>query len=463
MEVSMKPNILLFIADQHRLDSVGAYGRFNISTPNIDSLAREGAFFEHAFTPIPVCAPARQALLSGYAPESFGALWNNNFIATPTVKPNPAFHTAVLKKEGYQCGLMGKWNSSQEFTPSDFGFLDHIDNGEYNKITALKYPDLKYKNKWFGEPSPIALDDSKTHWQAKKACELISRYEENESPWYVRVDIDDPHLPCRPSEPFASMYDPDSVEPWDSCQDSLENKPYIQRQQLINWNLEDLTWDDWKPCVSAYRGMVSQIDDAFGRIIKHLKHLGVYDDTIIIYTSDHGDLCGGHGMLDKHYVLYDDVTRVPLIVRWPKAVQMGLRINEFVSNCLDLGATLADLCGLPGVDFAHGRSWAPLLRGEHQTERDFEVSSSNGQQFGLYTQRSIRTNEWLYVWNMTDIDELYDVKQDHGQKNNRISDQSLVSVLSDLRIRLRNELIRRDDPFGKSGWLADQLLLNRKI
>ena len=459
----MRPNILLFIADQHRWDSVGSSGRTRINTPNIDSLAGEGAFFENAFTPIPVCAPARQALLSGRTPESFGALWNNNFIPTPTVRPDPAFHTAVLKEEGYSCGLVGKWNSSQEFAPVDFGFSEHIDNSEYYGITSRKYPGLKYKNKWFGEPSPITLEDSKTHWQAGKACELIGRYNESGSPWFVRVDIDDPHLPCRPSEPFASMYDPDDIEPWESFGDPLENKPYIQQQQIVNWNLEELTWDDWKSCVAAYRGMVSQVDDAFGKILAHLKKLGIYDDTIIIYTTDHGDLCGGHGMLDKHYVLYDDVTRVPLVIRWPEAVKKGIRIREFVSNCLDMGATIADLCNLQAVEPAHGRSWVPLLKEEHQPERNFAVSSSNGQQFGLYTQRSIRTEEWLYVWNMTDIDELYDVRKDPGQWNNLISDPTIVPVLSDLRARLANELIRREDPFVKPGWLRGQLFGNRKL
>lgn len=458
----MKPNVLLVIADQHRWDAVGYSGRFPIHTPNIDRLAREGAFFEHAFTPCPVCAPARQALLSGLAPDSFGALWNNDFIPTATVKPDNGYFTAALAGAGYRCGLIGKWNSSVEHKPSEFGFSDHTDFTGYNRMLDEKYPGLQYHNQWFGEPSPVCLEDSKTHWIAGQACSLMERYASESAPWMVRVDFTDPHLPCRPSEPFSGMYGPDAIEPWDSFGDTLEGKPYIQRQQLVNWGLEGLGWDDWKHSVAQYWGMVSQIDDAVGIMLRRLEALGQLDNTVVVYTTDHGDLGGGHGMLDKHYVLYDDVTRVPLVYRYPAAVKAGIRVGEFVSNCLDMSATLGDLCGVP-VNPGHGRSLVPLLHGEHQPDRDFAVCSSNGQQFGLYTQRSIRTADWLYVWNMTDIDELYDVHSDPGQKANRIGDATLADTVATLRCRLYDELKRRNDPFARTGWLDRQMVEGKKI
>jgi arylsulfatase A-like enzyme len=458
----VKPNILLIIADQHRLDALGCAGRFRISTPHIDRLAREGAFFGNAFTPCPVCAPARQSLLSGRAPESYGALWNNDFIPTATVKPDEGYHTAALSRAGYRCALVGKWNASLTHTPADFGFSDHIDGSGYNAMVVGKYPALSYGNGWFGEPSPLLLADSKTHQAAARACELMSQSVSNVQPWFVRVDFTDPHLPCRPSEPFCGMYDPDALEPWDSMGDTLEGKPYIQRQQLRNWGLEGRTWDQWKSTLAMYYGMVSQIDDAVGIMLDSLDRQGLAEDTLVIYTADHGDLCGGHGMLDKHYVLYDDVTRTPLVIRYPRKVAAGLRPDEFVSNCLDLGATIGDLCGV-AVKAGHGISLAPLLAGECHPDRSFAVSSSSGQQFGLYSQRSIRTKDWLYVWNMTDIDELYDGNSDPGQKRNVIHDPANADVLAVLRKTLYGELIRRQDPFALSGWLNGHLLEGRKI
>ncbi len=458
----MKPNILLIVADQHRQDALGCAGRFNIHTPNIDRLACEGVFFENAFTPCPVCAPARQALLSGLAPESYGALWNSDFLPTPTLVPEEGYHVAALVRSGYRCALIGKWNSSMTHTPRDFGFSEHIDYSGYNSAITAKYPSLSYQNGWYGEASPIALEDSKTHWASAHACQLMQSYESTDQPWMIRVDFTDPHLPCRPSEPFASLYDPDTIVPWDSMSDTLEKKPYIQRQQIQNWGLEGRSWDQWKHTLANYYGMVSQIDDAVSILLAQLDHMHLADDTIVVYTSDHGDLCGGHGMLDKHYVLYDDVTRVPLIIRYPRKVKAGYRSKEFVSNCLDLGLTFGDLCDVP-VSAGHGLSLAPLLAGVRQPERDHAVSAASGQQFGLYSQRSIRTNQWLYVWNMTDVDELYDASTDPGQLRNEIDNPALAGVLEELRISLHRELVRRNDPFACSGWLDAQLLEGRKI
>ena len=453
-----KPNILLLIADQHRWDCLGRSNCFPVSTPNLDRLADQGAFFQHAFTPTPVCAPARQALISGLAPESFGALWNPDFIETATVKPDEHFYTAALSGSGYDCTLIGKWNTSLNHSPADFGFNNHISWQEHSKLIAAKYPELNWQRGWFGEASPIELEDSKTHWAAGQACQAMSRAVDQSKPWFVRVDFSDPHLPCRPSSPFASMFNPADIQPWSSFPDPLEYKPYIQKQQVKNWQLEHFTWADWQQTAALYYGMIAQQDDAIGQILSHLDILEQQSETLVVFTSDHGDLCGGHGMIDKHYVLYDDVTRVPLIVRYPDEVAAGLRIEAFVSSALDFAGTVADFCQLDQVSRGHGRSWAPLLGEENQPGRDFAVSSGHGQQFGLYCQRSIRTRDWLYVWNLTDIDELYSVNDDPGQIDNRIDSPELGDVLRHLRRQLHRELVRRQDPFITSGWLDQQLL-----
>ncbi len=457
-----QPNILLIVADQHRWDCLGVAGRYPVITPHLDQLADDGAWFTQAYTPIPVCGPARQAMLSGLAPDSYGNLWNLDFLDCPALQPSDNFHLAALARAGYDTTLIGGWNVSRQHTPRDFGYTRHIDLQAEMQEVASRYSEPAWQNGWFGEPSPIALADSRTHLAASAVCERMRQAAEQDQPWLIRVDFKDPHLPCRPSEPFSSLYRPEDMIPWDSYPDQLKDKPYIQRQQLINWQLLDRTWQEWRQTVALYFGMISQIDDAVGQMLRQLEDLGMQDDTLVIYTSDHGDLCGGHGMIDKHYVLYDDVIRIPLIVRDPLHNRALGRINAFVSH-LDLGATIADRCALPGVADGHGRSWLPLLDGATQPDRQEAVCSANGQQFGFYAQRCIRTKDWLYVWNLTDIDELYEVATDPGQLVNRIADPTVREPLKALRQRLYTVLRTRQDPFVRTDWVRDQLLCGRKL
>ncbi len=220
-----------------------------------------------------------------------------------------------------------------------------------------------------------------------------------------------------------------------------------------------MTWDDWAPAVARYFAMISQVDDMFGRVLAALDAAGAAQNTIVYFTSDHGDMCGSHGMLDKHYVLYDDVMAVPMAVRWPGHIAPGTVVNDYVSQCLDFAPTVEELLGREPPAHLHGHSLVPLLRGQAQSRRPaYAVASGNGQQFGLYTQRALRTDVYKYVWNLTDTDELYDLQADPGELHNRIADPALADTLADLRRDLRAELIRQEDPFARSGWLDGQLL-----
>lgn len=465
------PNVLLLVADQLRYDCLGSSERFPVKTPHLDRLAREGARFTNAFTPSPVCAPARQALLTGRCADSFGALWNYDFIPTKTPSPCERYWTSQLQVQGYRTAFVGKWHSSLEAGALAFGFDEYIGFDTYQKERiAGRYENISYTGGWFGEANPIPLQDAKDSWAADTVSRLIQTYSRENRPWHIRMDITDPHLPCRPSEPFASMYSPEEIAPWDSFGDRFEDKPYIQRQQIVNWGLEGLDWKDWQPCVARYYGMVSQVDYNIGRILDALDRSGGRDNTLVIFTSDHGDLCGGHGMLDKHYVLYDDVTHVPLIVRYPGRISAGTVVDDFVSNCLDIPPTVEAYCQLDTsrLGVRHGRSLLPLLEDMPDgssafADRNFSVSAGNGQQFGLYTQRSIRTHQSKYIWNATDIDEFYDLICDPGEKHNLIRSPQRQEEIAALRRTLYQELKRRDDPFAKTGWLDKTFLEGKKL
>ncbi len=454
-----RPNLLILLADQFRHDCPGYRGIRPVSTPHIDRLAGESAVFTRAFTPLPVCAPVRQSLVNGLHPDSFGAMWNYDFFMTPTAKPTGKTWPEQLDALGYRGGYIGKWHISPTCGPRDFGYTDVVDMADHKKFQTGKHPNAKWEGGWLGCTSPIPLEDSVTHWMADRTCDLLRSYADSGAPWHMWFDLGIPHLPCQPSEPFASMYDPSEIPPWDGFGDPFHCKPYCQRQQMLNWRQEDMTWADYQPMVARYFGMISQLDDALGKILQVLQETGQADNTVIVFTSDHGDMCGSHQMLDKHYVLFEDNTRIPLCLKAPGYGQY--RTDSFVSGSLDIAYTIYDLMGLEKPDVLHGRR-LPLCETEDQHPRQYITSSSNGQQFGLYSNRMIRGARYKYIWNLTDIDELYDLETDPGEKENLICDASLAGLLSDMRHALYEELKAHGDPFANANWVTAQLLEGRK-
>lgn len=453
-----KTNFVFLLADQLRADCLLAGNRYGVKTPNLDALAAEGAVFTNAFTPMPVCAPVRQSLLSGRHPDAIGAFWNYDFFSTKTITPGETWPEA-LREQGYKGAYLGKWHCSPEFGPKDFGYTDVVSWDRHKQLLRDKYPDLQLPGGWLGCESPIALEDSQTHWLAERAIGKIREYTRSESPFHIWVDWGIPHLPCQPSEPFSSMYDTAVIEPWDGFDDQFVNKPYCQRQQAMNWDLDGCAWEHISPMVARYFAMISQLDDCVGNILRVLKEEGVWDDTVIVFTSDHGDMCGSHRMLDKHYVLFDDVTRIPLIVKAPGYGHYDC--DALVSGCLDTEATIRSLMSLPVNAKAHGRR-LPLCAQEDSERREYITSSANGQQFGLYCSRMISDGRYKYIWNMTDIDEFYDLDSDPGEKENRIGDGAFAQKIDRMRRALHAELTAHEDPFIGNGWLDRQLLEGRQ-
>lgn len=462
----MKPNILFISCDQQRWDCLGFNGRYPVKTPNIDRLAEEGMRFNHSYTPLPTCCPARQALICGKRPESFGGLWNYDQGTPVGSLPKDAFSWArELHESGYHTGYVGKWHVSPTYTPLDYGYEDYFPEEEFHRIQAERNPDKHFQKTmagwgFMGETSPYPVEDSPTHQNAAAVIELMDRY--GEQPWHIKMDLSEPHLPCRPCEPFASMYE--EVPKWETFDDPLENKPYIQKQMRYNWGVQDMTWDDCKDMVRRYYGYISQADDAIGKVIAHMEKTGILDNTLVIYTADHGDLCGDRGMIDKHYIMCDSVVRVPLVIRYPKMIRPGSSCDEMVTNMLDLVPTILEFAGLPVPEDLHAVSLMPYLKGQpHPNPRKYALTTYNGQQFGLYSHRMLRNQKWKFVWNLTDTDELYDMEKDPNELTNLAHDPSCAEIIRQFRLEMIRELDQVDDCLIRSIRLRNMLENNRKL
>jgi len=300
-------------------------------------------------------------------------------------------------------------------------------------------------------------EQSRLGWGADLLIGMIEACARDEAPFFLRWDPTEPHLPNVVPESYASMYPPSDIEPWPSFGDTLDGKPYIQAQQLRTWKLDGWTWEDWAPVVGRYLGDVSLIDAQVGRVMDALHRTGLADDTLFIYTSDHGDMCGSHGMVDKHFIMYDDVVRVPLIARWPAVIRPGRICDAFVSHSIDLASTFCEVAGVPVPDTFRGKSLMPLFEGAEDLGREDIFATYHGNQFGLFSQRMVRDRRWKYVWNVTAEDELYDLESDPAELRNLAAAPEYSAILGELRERTVAWMEATNDPLLNQ-WTRPQLL-----
>jgi len=450
-----RPNILLIHVDQHRADCLGAAGHPLLQTPALDRLAAEGVRYTHAFTPIPVCTPARASLLTGTWPSAHGLIANADTEVHPPTFPQLPTISQLLHDAGYRVGHVGKWHVHPQHPPTAFGCDVYIPEQGYAAWRAAQgLPPKPHRNGFFGETDPaITAEQSSLAWGANRTLDLLRQAAAGERPFFLRWDPSEPHLPNVVPEPYASLYPPSAIAPWPSYPDPLVGKPYIQAKQRRTWGIESWTWDDWSPIVSRYLGEISLLDHQVGRILAELDRLGLADNTLVIYSSDHGDLCGGHGLLDKHFVMYDDLVRVPLLLRWPAQVTGGQLCDAFISSSLDISATLVSAAEITPPPSFQGASLLDQLT--HPARPDI-FSCYFGNQLGLFSQRMVRDRHWKYVWNATAEDELYCLDDDPGEITNRMGDPAAQPALHHLQARLRSWMEATRDRV-LNGWTRHQL------
>ena len=464
-DAAVRPNILLIHVDQHRHDCIGANGHPCAVTPHLDRLAGEGVNFREACCPIPICTPARTSLLTGVYATQHGCLANRGTEAYRPMDPQLPTFSQVLKAGGYRLGYVGKWEVGTPAPPEHFGFDVYVPDKEYLAWRRAEgLPPLPAANGWFGEVDPgITPAQSALGWGADHVIRLLREAAGQEQRFFLRWDPREPHLPNVLPEPYAALVDPATIPPWPSYPDPLAGKPFIQRQQVRTWGLEGWSWAQWQPVVARYLGEVALIDNQVGRILQALDELGLAENTLVVYSSDHGDLCGGHGMIDKHYVMYDDVVRVPLLLRWPGRLPAGRVVHTQVTAALDLAVTFCAAAGLPVPATFVGRDLIELAAaGEGAGPEGGPVFATyHGNQFGLYSQRMVRTPHWKYVWNATAEDELYDLAADPGEIANLAAEPLQAATLAELRRTLALWMAETKDPLLNQ-WTKRQLLDGRK-
>jgi arylsulfatase A-like enzyme len=392
---SDRPNILFICTDQHRFDLLGAAGNPHVKTPHLDRLAGEGALFEQCYTPNPVCAPTRASILTGRYPRAHG-LWGNGV----PLPGHERLFTRDLADAGYDCGLVGKLHLGacfgQRTEPRyDDGFRVY----RWAHAPSHRSPENAY-HRWLQERHPAlyeraaqaaagrrpgtsgttvsgpSFDDMPaeahyTRWVGEETVAFLrgSGDPQRPGPFFLWANFFDPHHPFVAPQEYLDRYDAAGLPlPLGSERDLDDRPPILAEASRRSYGGHARGYAEHSPeelrqIVRAYYAMVSFVDDEVGRILAALDELGLRERTLVVFSSDHGEMLGDHGLLLKGPMMYEGAVRVPLLMRWPGVLAGGTRRAELVS-LVDLCATFLDAAGLPDLPASQGDSLLPLARGE---------------------------------------------------------------------------------------------------
>lgn len=459
-----QPNILLITTDQQHADTIGALGNGCIRTPQLDRLVREGTAFERAYTANPVCSPSRSSIITGQYPSRHKC-WNIGV----ALDRNAATIGSLLQENGYRTGLFGKAHFQPVGKAGSFEARPHIHDREFWRHwhgpyygfqqTAMLHghadeelahgmhygvwledqgidprlyfgPDGGYREGSWDIPESIHY----TRWTADRTIEFIEQERDGGRPFFAWCSFQDPHNAFLCPEPWNSMYDPEQMPPFQEREGEMADKPSIHRY-LAEGRLNELNVsmtsdpshdtggiqclghtnarigaDRAKRWLASYYAMISLIDFHIGRMLDRLEQMGAADDTLIIFTSDHGDYAGNHGLWLKGPIHYEDIIRVPFLVRWRGRVPAGARSSSLVS-LVDVAPTLLDVCGIKPAACMQGVSqWETFCRPEVRS-RDWCLTENRAEP-GFYVKTVVTERFKLNYYLHSREGELYDLQED---------------------------------------------------
>lgn len=469
--MATRPNLLFIFTDEQRADTMACYGNTFIRAPGLNALARESFVFENAYVTQPVCTPSRASILTGQYPHTCGCT-HNNIPLRPDTKT-----LAERLPADYLCGYYGKWHLGDEINPQhgfsrwvsiEDMYRPHYSNkadlarfSDYHHYLASQgfAPDLEsLGQRVFGRTAAAnrPVEHTKASFLGREAEQFIR--EAKDQPFCLYVNFLEPHMPF--TGPLNDLYDPAAVPTGPafyrpprgaSRLHALMAERYMAGSKF---GLDLSTEQGMRRLRARYYGLVTLLDAAVGRILGALEETGQAERTIVVFTSDHGDMMGDHGIVAK-CVMYEEAVRVPLLMRVPWLGRQERRVGGAVSQ-VDLVPTLLDLMGQPAPDGLDGRSRADVLRGsdtlaandvfiEWNGDENFEaagvpvdVPDADGNRLRGAPWRNIISHDgWKLNLCPADRCELYDLNADPYELDNRIDDPAQRGRIRDLAARIR--------------------------
>lgn len=474
-----KPNVIIIFSDQHNKKVMGFEGHPDVLTPNLDKLAKQSIVFDRAYCATGICVPSRSALMTGIYPRTLGLLSNNEqttvineVVSLPSLFKQNNYTTFAFGKRHTSAAIDAGWDFQQSHlcneTPGN-SYTEWVEKNGYGKEFAKDWAAEFGKgtecSKYAKEKIPIAdlgtristLPENMTMeaFTTMLTIQMIKKQAKSDNPFFCWASFYRPHQPYTPLKKYMDLYD---VSAWGegrkyggsirkpiNLYEQKENIPPMMQSIRDGgnkvWNVDKAYTDEqlWRNYVGAYYALVTEVDHCIGEILKALDEAGIAEETIVIYTTDHGDFVGNHGMVEKAAIgqnVYEDILNIPLIIRIPGNKQKGKRIAELVS-LVDIYPTLVELLGLkmPTLKYPiQGLSIAETLTKGKSMKRKYFVSES-------WSQATIISKEYKLgvMLDPTDAYRKFDFrsfgnqffirKLDSLEINNQINDKKYIAEI----------------------------------
>jgi arylsulfatase A-like enzyme len=459
-----KPNVLLIMTDQHRMDALGAYGNQIIRTPSIDSLASGGVRFTNCWTQHPVCMPSRASIFTGRYPSAHGV--RTNGIPLPKSEVTLA---QTLLGAGYQTFGAGKFHFIPHFPYGSplplmethaepyYGFREfHLGedgrSGEQWLWIQKNHPQYHRK-----PDSEIPVELHNSSWVASHTIDFLKRSASGDAPFFAFVSFVDPHHAYNPPSPYREMYNAKDMPAPVVSPRERDNKPpnYTGLYDMYKG------WGDPARHRAQYYGEVSLIDDSVGRILKTLDELKLRDNTLIVFLSDHGDLLGDHYLYTKGPFHYRHCASVPLIVNMPGTAAAGKVVDGIVQE-IDVMPTILDLAGVPAPDGVQGRSQKNVITAADHRDTGYEsalieygTSGVTNPDAKVVDRTSVdlwtlRTDQWrMSYYPVLQTGELYDLDSDPEEFRNIWNATKYDAIQRRLKDQLLDRVLLARDPLPR--------------
>jgi arylsulfatase A-like enzyme len=481
-----RPNILLITSDQQHWNTIGAFFD-EISTPNLDRLVREGTTFTRAYCPNPTCTPTRSSIITGQYPSQHGA-WT---LGTKLLEDRHVVGQD-FNAHGYRTALVGKAHfqplrSKEEYTSLEsypilqdldfwrdfkdnfYGF-DHVELtrnhtneahvGQHYAIWLEEKGCLNWRD-YFVSPTGT-MDRSKQHkwdipeefhyntWIAERTNALLEQYQAADEPFFLWSSFFDPHPPYLVPEPWDTMYDSQQLTiPELVPGEHDRNPPHFGMTQLTKpdfshlketgngihgYSSHLLPESQRKQLVATYYGMVSMMDKYIGKILDRLDELGLRENTVVVFTTDHGHFFGQHGLQAKGGFMYEDLIKLPFLVRYPGKVPAG-RVSDAMQSLVDLAPTFLSLCGIPIPHAMTGVDQSQVWCGEKPRARDHILCEFRHEPTTIHQKTYVDERYKITVYYNQTYGEIFDLAEDPQELNNLWDEPACAALKSELLLK----------------------------